>query len=471
MTEKERPNRVVHYVAKAFRWWPLSAASVRESATDSQSLSRAENVVVMLLVATLALLPFSRLAELPILLLSLMGLWQLGRTFFWRTIVQRAIKGQRVFWINPAIWVLGVVYLAYLWMVVISAMDSYWPEKTWQVALASLRFWLSAIAVVAIVRSPAAVDRLIRWSGLLAAFWVFDALFQYVFGVDIIGRATDAVRLSGIFGAGHIKLGPVLAFLLPFLLVTVRNWPRLLRWVTILSALLVIALTGTRSAWLMAAFVLFAWWWRHAPSRRWCSILSPLIASVMLVLVLWHYAPGFQQRMARTLAVVQGTEQALDYALADRLPIWEAGWHMFTTHPFNGVGAHAFRKAYPAFAPTNNVWQAHGGTAMHAHHWLLEILAETGLAGATLFVLAAWVLLHWVRRCGVNDKNEPFVLALLSMFLPVVSTYSMFASFWAICIWWVGVGLLAATRVTCGQSVTDSASSLSELQHNGPGHA
>jgi len=436
---------------RLFSWWAHSADARKASA--SRGLQATEKWVVFLLVATVALLPFSRLAELPIVILSFMGLWQLARSLYWRALLRRAVKRQRVFWSNPAVWVLAVVYLAYAWMVAASALDSYWPEKTWQVAVASLRFWLAGIAVVTGLRSPAAIDWVIRWAGLLAAFWVIDALFQYFVGFNLLGRETDALRLSGIFGAGHIKLGPVLAFLLPFLLAASRSWPVLLRVLVLLAAVSVIALTGTRSAWLMTAFVLLAWWWRHTSSRRWPTLLVSGAVLSGLLLALWHYSPSFHQRVARTLVAMQGSQQAIDYALADRLPIWEAGWQMFRQHPVNGVGAHAFRKAYPAFAPADNVWQEQGGTAMHAHHWLLEILAETGVMGLLAFALAAGVLFRWLRRCGLNPRNEPFVLALLSMFLPFVSTYSLFASFWAICVWWVGVGLLAATAITCRQKV------------------
>ncbi len=445
-------KRLAGLPRRAVRWW--LRGSRHQQMSQPQSMGRREKAVVALLVSVVALLPFSRLVELPILLLSLLGLWQLVQSLYWRTVVRRAVKRQRVFWSNPAVWVLGVVFLSYLGMVSASAVDSYWPHKTWQVAVASLRFWLAGIAVVTSLRSPAAIERLIGWTGLLAAFWIVDALFQYFTGVDLVGRNTDALRLSGIFGAGHIKLGPVLAFLLPFLLAASRAWPAWLRAVILLAAVSVIALTGTRSAWLMAAFVLLAWWWRHTSVRRWRSLLVSTAMISAVLLALWQYSPAFHQRVERTLTAMQGSQQAIDYALADRLPIWQAGWQMFRQHPVNGIGAHAFRKAYPAFAPTDNVWQVNGGTAMHAHHWLLEILAETGLLGLLVFSLAAVVLFGWLRRCGIGPLNEPFVLALISMFLPFVSTYSMFASFWAICIWWVGVGLLAATAIACRQNAS-----------------
>ncbi len=415
---------------------------------NSDALSVTERFVIGLMLSVVFLLPFSRLAELPMLVLSLMGLWQWGRSFRRLESQCRMTDGLRDFWASPAVRILTLVYLAYLGMVLVSAPDSYWGDKTWQVGLASVRFWLSGVAVLTLVRSPQAVALLVRGGAWIAAFWALDALFQYFSGVNLLGRGTDPLRLSGIFGAGHVKLGPVLAFLLPFYLAGSRRWPSVMRWFVTVVIFMVIGLTGTRSAWLMAVFAGMAWWWRYRPGKYWRSMGLIGLVSGAVILSLWQFSPAFHQRVQRSMQVLQGGLQGVDYALSDRLPIWEAGWRMFTEHPLNGVGARAFRKAYPEYAPTGNVWQRQGGTAMHAHHWLLEILAETGLAGLVLFLGAAFGFWRWLRCCGVNEYNWPFVLSLLVMFLPFVSTYSLFSSFWGLCIWWVGTGTLLATGIT-----------------------
>ena len=49
-----------------------------------------------------------------------------------------------------------------------------------------------------------------------------DAFVQMITGYSLAGAA-EAERLSGIFGAGNLKLGPVLAVLSPFVFVAARD--------------------------------------------------------------------------------------------------------------------------------------------------------------------------------------------------------------------------------------------------------
>src|SRR5690606_8183932 len=74
--------------------------------------------------------------------------------------------------------------------------------------------WLVAIAV--------ANDRgrRLTFAGIavICGFWLVDALVQAATGWSLGGQAT-ADRLSGVFGAGNLKLGLVLASLAPFPLI------------------------------------------------------------------------------------------------------------------------------------------------------------------------------------------------------------------------------------------------------------
>ena len=161
-----------------------------------------------------------------------------------------------------------------------------------------------------------------------------------------------------------------------------------------------------------------------------------------LLLSLWLISTDFQQRIERSMTIFNGSEAGIDFALADRLPIWKTAWNMFENHPVNGIGAHAFRKAYPDYASADDVWQQQGGVGMHAHHWLLEILAETGLIGLLIFGFALFKLLEFSKHHNNNDYSWAYFIALIAAFLPIASTYSLFASFWSICLWFIGTGLI-----------------------------
>ena len=395
--------------------------------TDKRSLW-----VLGLLLSVIILLPFSRLAELPILFLSLTGIYACVSQ--WKTLKS-----------NPQFHILTIVFGCYFLMVMISALDSYWQIKTLTVAIASMRFYLSTIALLIFIRSKH-FPILIKSITIIVIFISFDALFQSYFDVDVIGRTSYEGRLNGVFGESHPKLGPVLALFLPVAMVGLRGYPSLARWICIVSAIVVIVLSGTRSAWIMMVFTLLAYWFYHVKKRRIQLLIKALLVAVIMLGSLWSISSEFQQRVDRTLTMFNGTEAGLDYALADRLPIWKAAWNMIEDHPINGIGAHAFREAYPQFAGADDIWQQKDGVGMHAHHWVLEVISETGLIGLFLISFAIFKLLVFVKGHYHPNYSWAFMIALFSAFLPITSTYSIFASFWSICIWLVGSSLLMVSR-------------------------
>ncbi len=152
---------------------------------------------------------------------------------------------------------------------------------------------------------------------------------------------------------------------------------------------------------------------------------------------LWHASDDFQNRVERSVAMFQGDTSGIDFALADRLPIWRAAINMFQAHPVNGVGPRAFRKAYAEHAVDGDVWVAQNTSGLHAHHWFLELLSESGLVGLLLFSIIGFKLLGMMWRHRHHGHCWSASVALMAAFLPVVSLYSLFSSFWSLCLWWV----------------------------------
>ncbi|MFK8013753.1 MAG: O-antigen ligase family protein [Marinicellaceae bacterium] len=389
-------------------------------------------LVFILFISVLVLLPFSRLSELPILLLSIIGLIGL-------------FKHRKRLINNPAFSFLSVVYACYFTMILFSATDSYWQNKTLIVGIASLRFYLSTIALILYFKKSHC-ELLIKCIAGLMIFWSLDAIFQYLVGVDIIGRSSYEGRLNGIFGEQQVKLGPVLALFFPAVLITLKTHKQVFRWFFTVAVIITIILTGTRSAWIMVLFTLMAYWFHHVKHRRFVLLFKTLIATMVIVTSLWFMSPDFKNRVDRTVSAFDGSVSGLDFALANRLPIWQASVSMIQQHPINGVGAHAFRKAYPDFASDGDIWQKNGGVGMHAHHWFLEILSDTGIIGLILFIIALIQLIKYTRTHYNQDYSWVFVIALISAFLPITSTYSIFASFWSICIWFCGAGLIIMSK-------------------------
>ncbi len=390
--------------------------------SKQQPFSYLQPVIVLLMVSVVFLLPFGRLSEVPISILAVIGLYTLLNQ--WKNLSLQS-------WFKP----FSCLYLAYFSLIAISAIDSYWFDKSWLIALASIRFYLMGLALLYFA-SPKSLSNIIMVTTLLAVFWMFDAGIQSLFGQNLFGQESYPGRLTGVFGH-NVKLGPVLALFLPLVLIQLNSVNVWLRWAVTALILVSILLSGTRSAWLMMIFVMFLYWLHHSKERRWLLLLKTSTLVLVASVTLWFTSDAFKQRIDRTLNLFQGDVAAIDYALADRIPIWNTALNMYAEHPINGVGARAFRVVYKEYAGVGDVWVANEGTGLHAHHWVLELLAETGTIGFFLMLFLIVILFQHVRLSFRSNHVWPFATALLAAMLPVVSLYSLFSSFWSICLWWV----------------------------------
>ncbi len=79
-----------------------------------------------------------------------------------------------------------------------------------------------------------------------------------------------------------------------------------------------------------------------------------------------------------------------NYAVLERLAHWQAGLAMADANPWLGVGFGNYATAYPAYRLMN--WPFPLG---HAHNYFINMLAETGIIGATVYILA-WIAIVWL---------------------------------------------------------------------------
>ena len=80
-------------------------------------LKVADRLLVGLYVAIIALLPFGRLAEVPVLLLSVWGLLVI-------------VRQHSALWHMPHIRLFTLVFAAMMLITVVASLDSMWPEKS-----------------------------------------------------------------------------------------------------------------------------------------------------------------------------------------------------------------------------------------------------------------------------------------------------------------------------------------------------
>jgi len=387
----------------------------------------------------IALLPFGRSSELGTLLCLLGVLLLFAREP--RALQQHA--GARLL-----LWLLA----AYVGAALLSAFDAIMPGKSWSTVAGLLRYAPLGLYACFAIRRDSKLQTLYVAVALVLALWVADAWLQALTGWSLGGHA-EAERVSGIFGAGNLKLGPTLAVLSPFALWAAhRRWGLpglLLAFVLILGPVL---LAGSRAAWLCYGLVALGFIWREANSlRRFAGYCA--IAALLLVLaggIAWKTSARFDARMDRSLLVLHGTDRSVDTALSGRLDIWRTSIEMIAAHPLNGVGVRGFRYAYPHYAPANDHFLVAescgaGEGACHAHQLVLEILAETGAIGLLLWLAAVALAWRAWRRVGLAARARafPVTLALGVMLFPLNTHLAFYSAWWGLLFAWL-LGLWCA---------------------------
>lgn len=181
-----------------------------------------------------------------------------------------------------------------------------------------------------------------------------------------------------------------------------RDWLRLiLTWVALGSlALMVLAMIASwsRGGWMgmaasVGAMLLFG------GRRSWAlALVAVLLLCVALLIGGAALLPdSVTQRVTDTLDAAAGLDLETvevddnNWSLVERLAHWDAATKMFADHPWQGVGIGNYAVAYPRYALPR--WQDPLG---HAHNYVLNLAAETGLiglAGYSVFWIAFFVAL------------------------------------------------------------------------------
>jgi len=123
-----------------------------------------------------------------------------------------------------------------------------------------------------------------------------------------------------------------------------------------------------------------------------------------------------------------GADGARSNSLNDRIQLWNYGWHMFTAHPWFGVGWGDF----PAWQYRYLETLGPVTIASSAHDIFLDFLAQTGVIGCAVLVVG---LTAWAWRAGRRDwtLQRVFLLSLVGTLLahslveyPLNYTYFLF---------------------------------------------
>lgn len=280
--------------------------------------------------------------------------------------------------------------------------------------------WLTIACIMAVNPSIA----MTYWSGILTkvfimvfaiSWWVKSvSAFSWIrLGISLSGISVALVALYNKFqGIGLVEgtrvtisrelrsqlgdpndLSLVLMFAVSFLAAEVFNphAKKIMRLFSLVGLLVIIngiLATQSRGGLLGIAFVLGYFFYKRVRS----IYLTGLAGAVGLVLLV--VVAGISERQSGGAA-----EDGVDASAMGRIYAWQAAFNMAVANPVSGVGIDNFYANYFFYSP-------HWDGKNHAVHstWL-QVLAETGFVGLTLFIWLIATIYRALRRSNVMLEN------------------------------------------------------------------
>jgi O-antigen ligase len=386
-----------------------------------------------LVVCACAMLPFSRSVEIPMALLTFIGLY-FGVT-------EPALRA------NHAIRQFSVIFLLFFIPMLLALPDAVNLESSAAKTLVAIRYYLAGITVIFFLRSD--VKRVFPWISAILMIWSVDGLIQVYTGTDVFGYHYSGGRINGMFGGSEdgLKLGWAIVIFLPVCLVWFIDrfsWPVTL----FLGGIIVYALvlSGTRSAWVVAIIeiILLSAYLLYTKKIRWVSMVLVSVMIVGVVVAGLQSSDRLMTRVDRVTAVFDNPDyQTVNRALSHRLPIWGTAIRMIEDNWLNGVGVRGFRYAYTTYAEEGDEFVVHlpegqdVARVTNAHHLVLEVMAETGVIGLIGLV---WICVQVVRIWLASSAygrwwSLPFAVALVSLLFPFNSLLAFYSSWFAQQFW------------------------------------
>lgn len=317
----------------------------------------------------------------------------------------------------------GVLIVAILYRLVLRRENLVWGRET------SVAFLFSGLILLATLYTPVqsfGVDKAFRFSfltmlayvaplALVRSFrgvWLFFGMWlalSAVFTFDAIGKLGTGQRLSA-FNATNIAMGRVLgvAILILFFAVLTGRTARYLQVLSVLGLgfmFLVLLGTGSRGPLIMLSvtiLVMLGVASRQLENKARVLIILGILAGV----VLFTFSSGLVPAAAFERYTLLLSNSAADSSAQARLAVMRDAWQLFVTRPFLGWGT----GAVSAFGA--------GREQLYPHNILLELAAETGLVGVSLYlILFAMVFYRLLKKIGSTSHQQPIWMALMAMLL------------------------------------------------------
>jgi probable O-glycosylation ligase (exosortase A-associated) len=225
-----------------------------------------------------------------------------------------------------------------------------------------------------------------------------NAFLWFILGCTALS-ALETIRFYRFYGVPRVDtvggvqgganaLAAILVLTLPivFYKMSSRNiYEKVIAGGLLLAFLAAVILTGSRGGTLGLLAVLVLLVWRFRRKRRSLLILT-LIILVSALVAPSHY-------WARTQTII---DHDRDLSAQNRIDLWKAGLHMYSDHPYTGVGQGNYRYISPRY--TELYYPDWRGGGFVAHNMFIDLLAEGGVQTLLAFLLFVGWTFRELRR-------------------------------------------------------------------------
>ncbi|WP_372985193.1 O-antigen ligase family protein [Marinobacter sp.] len=328
---------------------------------------------------------------------------------------------------------------------------SYDRSQSWEIFIERvIKFSMLGAFIAAFVRTEWAL-KMVVGAFLLAMLklgqegfmgWYSGGMIWENQGIPRLHGVTSLYRHPNSYSGMAVGCLPFIFYLFPIS----RTWQKAALTILLLSCLIIIVFTGSRTGYVATA-LLSLYFWKHLIFKK-RQIKTILFGAILMFSVIFFAPSEYTQRFF-TIFTLQEAEGGSSQA---RIQIIKDALEVFLSHPW-GVGVAAFPEVrYEMF-----------GRAQDTHNLYLELLTNLSVVGLAAFTF----LIIKVIKTNIHIINNPesgefvraisksiiaFIYARLFLGLFGMDTYEIY--------WWFAVGItIAAYRV----SGTDKKYSWSDL--------
>jgi O-antigen ligase len=317
-------------------------------------------------------------------------------------------------WYGPTL-LFGLVLIGEFASVIYSPV----PERVFARLFDDIKDTIIAIVIVILMQSPSAFRRTI-WVLIFSGIFLCSlSVFQYVTGTfdniywgfaismnhQIIG-AIDDFRATGPMGDPNY-FAQIAAVFVPISLERFMHEQRTANrlaalWCLVVSVLTVI-ITYSRGGLLAMVAGLIIYFLYYPPQRL------QVIFIILSIAALFSFLP--QNYLDRLLTLTNlfgnsGTSKIEERSLQGRLSENLAALEMVKANPLFGVGLNSYKYLFPVYS--KKLGLALVATEREAHNLYLEVLAETGIVGFSIFALVMGSCIQVMRKARALFTRHGF---------------------------------------------------------------